>query len=194
MPPPTKPVVEAPAQDEGQFEIDGRALQQRIRQQELLAELGVTALRGTPFVELVNQTMRVAAEGLRAELCKVLEYIPSENRLLMRAGVGWHQGLIGVASVGADLASPSGFALRTGKPVISNHLESEQRFRTPELLAAHGVRRAINVILQGDGRPTGCLKSTVGPRASSPKAISLSYKAQRTFWVWRLSASVTSEV
>ncbi len=158
MPPPTKPVVEAPAQDEGQFEIDGRALQQRIRQQELLAELGVTALRGTPFVELVNQTVRVGAEGLRAELCKVLEYIPSENRLLMRAGVGWHEGLIGVASVGADLASPSGFALRTGKPVISNHLESEQRFRTPELLAAHGVRRAINVILQGDGAPYGVLE------------------------------------
>jgi hypothetical protein len=68
----------------------------------------------------------------------------------MRAGVGWHEGLVGVASVGADLASPSGFALRTGEPVISNHLDSEERFRTPELLAAHGVRRAINVILQGE--------------------------------------------
>ncbi len=122
MPPPTKPVVEAPPQDEGQSEIDGRALQQRIRQQELLAELGVTALRGTPFLELINHTVRIGAEGLGAELCKVLEYIPSENRLLMRAGVGWHEGLIGVATVGADLASPSGYALRTGKPVISNHL------------------------------------------------------------------------
>jgi two-component sensor histidine kinase len=42
--------------------------------------------------------------------------------------------------------------------VISNHLESEQRFRTPDLLAAHGVRRAINVILQGDGAPYGVLE------------------------------------
>jgi two-component sensor histidine kinase len=158
MPPPTKPVVEASPQNQGRSETDGRALGQRIRQQELLAELGVSALRGTPFEELVNQTVRVAAEGLQAELCKVLELIPSENRLLMRAGVGWHEGLIGVATIGADLASPSGFALRTGKPVISNHLESEQRFRTPELLAAHGVRRAINVILQGDGAPYGVLE------------------------------------
>jgi two-component sensor histidine kinase len=76
----------------------------------------------------------------------------------MRAGVGWHEGLIDIASVGADLASPSGFALRTGKPVISNHLESEERFRTPDLLAAHGVRRAMNVILQGDGAPYGVLE------------------------------------
>ena len=60
--------------------------------------------------------------------------------------------------MGADLASPSGFALRTGKPVISNHLEHEERFRTPDLLKAHGVRRAINVILQGDGAPFGVLE------------------------------------
>jgi len=59
---------------------------------------------------------------------------------------------------GADLASPAGFALRTGKPVISNHLENEERFRTPELLLQHGVRRAMNVILQGDGRPYGVLE------------------------------------
>jgi len=36
----------------------------------------------------------------------------------------------GKATVGADLASPAGFALRTGKPVISNHLENKERFRT----------------------------------------------------------------
>jgi two-component sensor histidine kinase len=128
------------------------------RCEEILAELGVTALKGTPFTELLDETVRLSAEGLEAEFCKVLEYIPSENRLLMRAGVGWDEGLVGTASVGADLASPSGFALRTGKPVISNHLEIEERFRTPELLAAHGVRRAINVILQGDGAPYGVLE------------------------------------
>jgi two-component sensor histidine kinase len=76
----------------------------------------------------------------------------------MRAGVGWDEGLVGKASVGADLVSPSGYALRIGKPVISNHLESEERFRTPDLLVAHGVRRAINVILQGDGVPYGVLE------------------------------------
>ena len=102
--------------------------------------------------------MRLSAQGLEAEFCKVLEYMPAQNRLLMRAGVGWDEGLVGTATVGADLASPSGYALHTGKPVISNHLASEERFRTPDLLAAHGVRRAINVILQGDGVPYGVLE------------------------------------
>ena len=135
-----------------------RALRQRIHQQELLAELGVLALQGTSFIGMLDHTARMTAEGLGAEYCKVLEYIPAENRLLVRAGVGWDEGVVGSASVGADLESPGGYALHTGKPVISNHLENEQRFRTPELLAVHGIRRAMNVILRGDGTPFGVLE------------------------------------
>src|SRR5215472_7544361 len=135
-----------------------RALQQRIRQQEILAELGVVALQGKPFLELLSETVRLTAEGMKAEFCKVLEYLPAQKRLLVRAGVGWHEGIVGAATVGADFESPSGFALRTGKAVISNHLENEQRFRTPELLVEHGIRRAMNVILQGDGSPYGVLE------------------------------------
>lgn len=135
-----------------------RALQQRIRQQEILAELGVSALQGASFETLLADTARLTAEGLRTEFCKVLEYIPADNELLVRAGVGWHPGVVGSARVGADLASPAGFALRTGKPVISNHLGNEEQFRTPEILRQHGIHRAMNVILQGDGRPYGVLE------------------------------------
>jgi two-component sensor histidine kinase len=151
------PIVEAnPSGD--QPDSGTHALQVRIRQQELLAELGVMALQGAPFNQLLTETARLTAKGLHVEFCKILEHVPSSNRLLVRAGVGWDAGVIGVASVGADLESPAGFALRTGKPVISNHLENEQRFRTSDLLKQHGIRRAMNVILQGDGKPFGVLE------------------------------------
>ena len=153
-----EPVVEPTPSDDQPDELTARALRQRIRQQELLAELGVLALQRTSFIGMLDHTARMTAEGLDAEYCKVLEYIPAENRLLVRAGVGWSEGVVGVASVGADLESPAGYALRTGKPVISNHLENEQRFRTPDLLVEHGIRRAMNVILQGDGSPFGVLE------------------------------------
>lgn len=130
----------------------------RIRQQEILAELGVLALQGTPFPELLSSTAALTAEGLEAEFCKVLEYRRKEVRFLVTAGVGWGPDVIGIATVGADIESPAGYALITGKPVISNHLENEERFRTPELLVRHGIRRAMNVILQGDGSPYGVLE------------------------------------
>jgi two-component sensor histidine kinase len=154
---PVPPVVESTSTTEGADPLL-HALHHRVRQQEILAELGVGALQGPGFDQLLADTARLTAEGLRTEFCKVLEYIPAENRLLVREGVGWEPGVIGVVSIGADLASPAGFALKTGRPVISNHLENEERFRTPELLVRHGIHRAMNVILQGDGRPFGVLE------------------------------------
>ncbi|HWF96816.1 MAG TPA: histidine kinase dimerization/phosphoacceptor domain -containing protein [Xanthobacteraceae bacterium] len=130
----------------------------RVRQQEILADFGVMALKGTPFPELLDHAAAIAAEGLKAEFGKILRFMPGEDRFLVCAGVGWGPGVVGAATVGADIASPAGYALRTGKAVISNDLENEERFRTPELLVEHGIRRAMNVILQGDGTPYGVLE------------------------------------
>jgi two-component sensor histidine kinase len=150
-------VKEAPVPPE-KDELTEHSLMLRVRQQEILAELGVSALKGAPFDKLIDQTAILTAEGMEAEFCKVLEYLPGTNRLLVRAGVGWQPGIIGKATIGADSESPAGFALRTGKPVISNHLSGEDRFRIPELLLEHGIHRAINVILQGDNAPFGVLE------------------------------------
>jgi two-component sensor histidine kinase len=152
-----KAVIEEKS-DEKPPDLTLRALEQRIRQQQILSELGVMALQGAVFDTLLTESVRLTAEGLRVQFCKVLRYIPEENRFVVQAGVGWDPGIVGTASIGADLESPAGFALRTGKPVISNHLENEERFRTPGVLAQHGIKRAMNVILQGDGRPFGVLE------------------------------------
>src|ERR1700689_4518245 len=102
-PPPDdkEPVVERSTSDNQPDHVPGRALRQRIRQQELLAELGVLALQRTGFMSMLNHTARVTAEGLDAEYCKVLEYIPNENRLLVCAGIGWDEGVVGGARGGA---------------------------------------------------------------------------------------------
>src|SRR5262249_24022511 len=85
-PEPKEPIVERQPSDGQSDDLTSRTLRLRIRQQELLAELGVLALQGTSFIEMLNHTARVTAEGLGAEYCKVMEYIPQENRLLVRAG------------------------------------------------------------------------------------------------------------
>lgn len=130
----------------------------RIQQQQILADFGVLALKGTPFPELLDKATSAAAAGLGAEFAKVLKFIPEQNRFLVCAGTGWGDDVVGVATIGADTASPAGYALQTGKAVISNHLDIEQRFRTPELLVQFGIRRAMNVILGGDSIPFGVLE------------------------------------
>ncbi len=122
-------------------------LEARLRQQALLAEFGRRALGDVNLANLLAEATRMTALGMGVRFCKVLEYLPDENQFLVRAGVGWHEGVVGHARLGAELSSPAGYALHTGKPVISNHLQDEDRFKTPELLLDHGVRRALNVIL-----------------------------------------------
>jgi two-component sensor histidine kinase len=152
------PIVEY-KHDEPEALASSPELQRRILQQKLLAELGVTALHGgVGFEQLLHEAARLTAEGMQSEFCKILEHIPEKRCFLVRAGVGWEPGVVGAATIGDDVASPAGFALRTGLPVISNHLETEERFRTPEILVRHGVRRAMNVILQGEGKPFGVLE------------------------------------
>src|SRR5580692_10358710 len=149
------PVVELkPAESE--MPAMSHALKRRIRQQEILAELGVTALQGASFDQLMGDTARLTAEGMQAEFCKVLEHNTAENRFLVRARVGWDPGIVGIATIGADLASPAGFALRTGKPVISNHLENGSGFEPPSFWCP--TVSAAPCILQGDGKPFGVLE------------------------------------
>lgn len=134
-------------------------LGRRLRQRDHLAELGACALKTGELDELMNEACRLVATALDVGFCKVLEYLPAEHRLLVRAGVGWREGVVGHAKLDAGTASPAGYALHTGVPVISNELSREERFRTPALLLEHGIERAMNVIMRGEADVFGVLEA-----------------------------------
>lgn len=133
-------------------------IEQKLRHRELLADLGTEALRSREIEPLLQEACRIVAAGMGTRFCKVLELRPERPDLLVRAGVGWREGVVGHATLGAEDASPAGHALRTSAPVISNDLIGEDRFRTPPLLLEHGIVRAINVIIRGDDTPYGVLE------------------------------------
>jgi len=126
-------------------------LRYRLRQQSLLGEFGRNAMQTRDFRKILQRATELCASGLQAPFVKVLEYQPDEERLIVRAGVGWAPDTIDTVSLAADLGSPAGYAYQTGESVISNHLEADTRFRTPQLLADHGIRRAINVLIEKGG-------------------------------------------
>jgi two-component sensor histidine kinase len=136
---------------------DGRAL--AIRQRDSFAELGACALKAESLDEVLRKACRLIADGLDVHFCKVLEYLPDEHALLVRAGVGWRDGVVGHARLAAGAGSPAGYALLTDLPVISNKLAEDTRFATPELLREHGIERAMNVIIRGDRQPFGVLEA-----------------------------------
>lgn len=130
---------------------DRDELPYRLRQQSLLGEFGRIAMQTRDYRQILQRATDLCAEGLQTRFAKVLEYLPEEDRLMVRAGVGWDVDTVDNVSLAADLGSPAGYAYQTGTTVISNHLEVETRFRTPQLLVDHGVRRAINVLIEKGG-------------------------------------------
>src|SRR4051812_42087019 len=127
-----------------QRETSADELAYRLRQQELLAGFGRLALETRDFMSLLQEATRLCADGLQTRFCKIMQYLPDEDGFIVRSGVGWKPDVVG-SRTGADLESPTGYAFRTGEPVISSHLENEGRFRTPRVLVEHEIKRAINV-------------------------------------------------
>lgn len=62
---------------------------------------------------------------------KVLEDLPDERRLIVRAGIA-PAATVDHVTLGTDKGSPEGFAYQTGQSRISNHLEQVTRFPNAE--------------------------------------------------------------
>jgi two-component sensor histidine kinase len=130
-----------------------------LQQRAELADFGRRAAEGADLDQLLSDAAEEAARSLGVSYVKVLEYLPDEKSLLVRAGVGWGEGVVGQARIGADIASPAGYALQTGQPVIANDLDKEERFRIPDLLREHGVKSAVNVIIKSKQHIFGVLEA-----------------------------------
>ncbi|MEX2542763.1 MAG: ATP-binding protein [Trueperaceae bacterium] len=124
-------------------------LRVRAEQQAIVAELGVYALAGADLQALMDRAVRQTSQTLKVDFCKVLELLPAGDKLLLKAGVGWQDGLVGKGTVGSDLDSQAGYTLRSKEPIIVEDLRTETRFRGPALLVEHGVISGMSVIIYG---------------------------------------------
>ena len=128
--------------------------QELLRQQTTLARFGELALRSDDLDEILTEACRLAGEALGTDLAKVVELQEDGQTLLVRAGVGWKPGVVGVATIKATDDTSEGLALKTGEPMISPDIATETRFKYPPFLTENGVRAVANVlIIGGKGKP-----------------------------------------
>jgi PAS domain S-box-containing protein len=129
----------------------------RARQQAAIAELGRLALTGVELQSVLDHAARSVARVLDVALCEVLELQPDRAAALLRAGVGWREGLVGRATVGSGAASQTGFTLHGKAPVIVADLRAEKRFSGSPLLREHGVVSGMSTVIGDPERPYGVL-------------------------------------
>jgi two-component sensor histidine kinase len=133
-----------------------------LRQQAALAGFGGFALRQSDLLKVLSEAARVCAEGLSVPFSKVCRYRAEENDLLVVAGFGWKDGVVGHVVSRADESSPQGHAFITGQPSICNDLRTNSDFKLPSFYGDHGIVSTIDVVIkgatEGDDRPYGVLE------------------------------------
>ena len=133
---------------------------QLLRQQTILAQFGELALRSDSLDEILTEACRLVGEAFGTDLAKVVELQPDGKTLLVRAGIGWKDGVVGVATIEAKENTSEGYALKTGEPMISPDIDQETRFEYAPFLIENGAKAVVNVIIIGgkDRPPFGILQ------------------------------------
>jgi two-component sensor histidine kinase len=149
-------------------------LRNRIRQQETLAQLAERALVEPNLERLLNDTASTVALTLAVDFIKILELLPGDGDLLLRAGFGWKSDLTGSVLTTAGPNSFAGFIFKSGAPTIIGDFAEENRFEVPAYLKEHNCRSGVAVTIAGrDGRAYGILGiCTAKKRSFRPQEIS----------------------
>ncbi len=144
-------------QDITDIKVLASRAQRREIQQSAVSKIGMLALSGLEFNQLLDQVCIEIATTLEVEFSKVLKYRPDQKDLLLVSGVGWNDNLVGSATVRDRKDSQAGYTLISTEPVIVVDLSNEKRFSRPQLLRDHQVVSAISCPINHSDPPFGVI-------------------------------------
>jgi PAS domain S-box-containing protein len=135
-------------------------LRTRALQQETVARLGQRALAGADLVDLFNEAVHAVGQILQVEYCEVLELLPQEDKLVMRATLPGIEDLIGKAVIEAGKGSQAGYTLQRREPVVMPDIRTETRFTPNYLMREHGIVSGMSVVIEGLEHPFGVFNAS----------------------------------
>src|ERR1700733_5559574 len=107
------------------------------RQQKALASFGTFAFRQTSLQPVLDEAVRVCARCLDVPFSKECQYRQLEDDLLVVAGSGWQNGVVGYAISIADETSPQGRAFKTGFPQFCPNIAVADTYAPPPFYQNH---------------------------------------------------------
>jgi len=105
----------------------------------MLRDFARIATDATDQDRLLDQAVRRASQATGVAHAKLMRYRPAMGDLLVVAGVGWKEGVVGQTRIAIDMASPPGWCLQTRATLSIGDIRTDRRFRYPEVLRDHGI-------------------------------------------------------
>jgi len=128
------------------------------RHVRILVDLGRAAGETADLNRFLDQTVVQVARAVEIGHVKVLRYRRREADLLVAAGFGWKEGVVGSATLPADLRSPPGRSFQTAEPVCIWNFDEQQDFILSDLLRQHHIVSLVNVPVLTAGAAWGVLE------------------------------------
>jgi two-component system, sensor histidine kinase PdtaS len=143
----------------------GKMLEKLRHHVRILVDIGRLAGAHSDLNRFLDQAVIQIARAVEINHVKVLRYRPRESDLLVIAGIGWKEGVVGTATVSANLRSPPGRSFQTGEPVSIEDFNEQEEYVLSDLLKEHGIISLTNVPVLVDGAAWGVLEvDSTAPR------------------------------
>jgi two-component sensor histidine kinase len=134
------------------------ALRRSLQRQAAIARFGTRVLVAIDLDALLQQAVEEVALAVNAEYVKILEYCPGSKELLIRAGVGWKEGVVGHATLAVHMRSPAGRSYLTNEPTRISDIQQSEEFDRTDIIADHGIISLVNVPIAWDSHIFGVLE------------------------------------
>jgi GAF domain-containing protein len=105
----------------------------------------------------LGEALGIICRTLDTPIAKILELSGDGKQLLLRAGIGWNEGIVLGAVVPATNKSTAGYALGFRGSVIFDDVQRTRRFADSTLLRSHKVTSSLAVRLEARMRVIGVL-------------------------------------
>jgi two-component sensor histidine kinase len=119
--------------------------------QTILVDFARVAAESTDMQRMLDLACRHAVRAVGVAHSKVLQYRSDKGDLLMVAGTGWREGLVGHQRMGADMGSAAGRAFQTRDGVRIDDLRQAPGFRPLRVLQEHGILSLVNAPIGVNG-------------------------------------------
>jgi two-component sensor histidine kinase len=134
------------------------ALRRSLQRQAAIARFGTRVLVAIDLDALLQQAVEEVALAVNAEYVKILEYCPGSKELLIRAGVGWKEGIVGHATLAVHMRSPAGRSYLTNEPTRISDIQQSEEFDRTDIIADHDIISLVNVPIAWDSHIFGVLE------------------------------------
>lgn len=135
-----------------------RTIEKLLRQQAALANFGSFAFGERDLQKILTEAAEICARSLDVSCAKICRYRADRNDLLVEAGCGWNEGVVGHVVSSADPTSTQGRAFITGEPVILEDLSKNNSYKLPPFYADHKIVATVDVLIKGKDGPWGVLE------------------------------------